>query len=102
MDRLMLSVVLLWAAAAGAAAAAEPRPISVTFEAQVRDAHGAQGKRETAQLAKRAAMRLCSRYSNPARIDDRENYYACVNSARVKMRTITLRQPRSGSLAGAP
>jgi UrcA family protein len=103
MNRFSLGVALTWAATAGlAATAAEPESASVTVETQLIDMNSAAGRREAASLARRLAMRLCSRYSNEVRVDDRENYFACVKNARVQVRTVTALRAQGESLLGVP
>ena len=103
MNRFIWGVALTWAATAGlSSTAAEPESVSVTVETRRVDMNSAASRREAASLARRLAMRLCSRFSNEMRVDDREIYFACVKNARVQVRTVTALRPQSESLAGVP
>jgi UrcA family protein len=103
MNRLFFCCLLVWAAiTALSATAADLQSVSLTLEPAHMDMSSAAGQRKAAKLTRAAAMRLCRRFSNEERIDDRENYFACVKSAQVQVRSITALQPRSDSLPDAP
>ena len=103
MNRSLLNVALLSATLTGlSAVAADLQSMSVTLPPMHVDMSQPQGQREVANLARRAAMRLCSRFRNETRIDDRENYFACVKSATIRVRTVSVLQPRSDLTSAGP
>ena len=101
MNRLFFGCLLVCPVITGlSAAAADLQSVSLTLEPAHVDMSSAAGLRKAAKLTRGAALRLCRRFGNEERIDDRENYFACDNGAQVQVRAISALQPRSDSLPG--